>query len=482
MENINLNFIYDVTNILNSSYDFNKVIESLRIVFNKYLNTTNFKIYTMETSQNSVYKDIEKNWVMLDDNTQQMFNSFSKKINELENKEKYIIIDDKVCEFSQIQNLDETNNQIYIPFKKYGKIFAFLELENLNIKMFRNNVLKTFEVILSQISFGILNNLLNNQMQINIKFYDAMKNIAKIIENQYELNYIIPIIGEMIDRFIANHLIYVFLKDNVEKYKLIWPLSCKDENILKMLSSVTFEQEYIISDDKKIAVFPLKSDNKVLGAIVASSNIYPLNERETTYLLQLANQSSTTIARANMYSEILKHATMDALTGLNNRRQFEIRLNQEFATAKRKNKKLCCMMTDIDFFKKINDTYGHIAGDIVLKKVASIIESQLREYDTASRYGGEEFCILLPYTTIEEAKFVAERLRKKVESEKIDISQVYSEQKEVQVTISIGVSEYNEHTILNPKDLYKKADEALYKAKEQGRNQVVLYQNDSLEV
>ena len=81
MENINLNFIYDVTNILNSSYDFNKVIESLRIVFNKYLNTTNFKIYTMETSQNSVYKDIEKNWVMLDDNTQQMFNSFSKKIN-----------------------------------------------------------------------------------------------------------------------------------------------------------------------------------------------------------------------------------------------------------------------------------------------------------------------------------------------------------------------------------------------------------------
>lgn len=481
MENINLNFIYDVTNILNSSYDFNKVIENLRIIFNKYLNTTGFKIYTMEASQNSVYKDIEKNWVMLDEATQKMFNYFSQRINKIDNKEKYIIVDDNVCEFSKIQNLGE-NNKVYIPFKKYSKIFAFLELENINTKIFKNNMLKTFEVILSQISFGTLNNLLNNQMQINIKFYDAMKNIAKIIENQYELNYIIPIIGEMIDRFIANHLIYVFLKDEKEQYKLIWPLSCKDENIMKMLEKITFEQEYIISDDKKIAIFPLKSENKVLGAIVASSNIYPLNEREMTYLLQLANQSSTTIARANMYSEILKHATMDALTGLNNRRQFEIRLNQEFATAKRKNKKLCCMMTDIDYFKKINDTYGHIAGDIVLKRVASIIESQLREYDTASRYGGEEFCILLPYTTIEEAKFVAERLRKKVESEKIDISQAYSEQKEVQVTISIGVSEFNEHTILNPKDLYKKADEALYQAKEQGRNQVILHQNDSLGV
>lgn len=477
MENINLNFIYDVTNILNSSYDFNKVIENLRVIFNRYLNTTNFKIYTMEASQNSIYKDIEKNWVMLEESTQKMFNSFNKKINEVDNKENYVIINDNVCEFSQIQNLSE-NNKVYIPFKKYGKIFAFLELENINIKILKNNMQKTFEVILSQISFATLNNLLNNQMQINIKFYDAMKNIAKIIENQYELNYIIPIIGEMIDRFIANHLIYVFLKDELEQYKLIWPLSCKDENIIKMLNKVTFDQEYIISDDKKIAIFPLKSDNKILGAIAASSNIYPLNDRETTYLLQLANQSSTTIGRANMYSEILKHATMDALTGLNNRRQFEIRLNQEFATAKRKNKKLCCIMTDIDYFKKINDTYGHIAGDIVLKKVASIIESQLREYDTASRYGGEEFCILLPYTTIEEAKFVAERLRKKVECEKIDISQAYSEQKEVQVTISIGVSEFNEHTILTPKDLYKKADEALYQAKEQGRNRVILYQND----
>lgn len=482
MGNINLNFIYDVTNILNSSYDFNKVVENLRIVFNKYLNTINFKIYTMEALQNSIYKDIEKNWVMLDKDIQEMFNSFSQKISEFENKEQYIIINNNVCEFSEIQNLDKKNNKIHIPFKKYGKIFAFLELENVNINMLKNNMLKTLEVILSQISFGILNNLLNNQMQINIKFYDAMKNIAKIIENQYELNYIIPIIGEMIDRFIANHLIYVFLKDDIEKYKLIWPLSCKDENIIKMLDKVTFEQEYILSEDKKIAIFPLKSENKILGAIVASSNIYPLNEREMTYLLQLANQSSTTIARANMYSEILKHATMDALTGLNNRRQFEIRLNQEFATAKRKNTKLCCMMTDIDYFKKINDTYGHIAGDIVLKKVASIIESQLREYDTASRYGGEEFCILLPYTKIEEAKFVAERLRKKVESEKIDISHAYNEQKELQVTISIGVSEFNEHTILNPKDLYKKADEALYQAKEQGRNQVVLHQNDSLGV
>ena len=231
MENINLNFIYDVTNILNTSYDFNKVIENLRIIFNKYLNTTNFKIYTMESFQNSLYKDIEKNWVMLDENTQKMFNSFSQKIDEFDKKEKYIIIDDNVCEFSKIQNLNK-NNKIYIPFKKYGKIFAFLELENVNINVFKNNILKTFEVILSQISFGTLNNLLNNQMQINIKFYDAMKNIAKIIENQYELNYIIPIIGEMIDRFIVNHLIYVFLKDEKEQYKLIWPLSCNDISIL----------------------------------------------------------------------------------------------------------------------------------------------------------------------------------------------------------------------------------------------------------
>ena len=170
----------------------------------------------------------------------------------------------------------------------------------------------------------------------------------------------------------------------------------------------------------------------------------------------------------------MQHATLDALTGLNNRHQFEIRLKQEYAGAKRQNKPLCAMMLDIDFFKSINDTYGHATGDKVLKTVANVIKDKLREYDIPSRYGGEEFCILLPQTNIEEASIVAERLRSAVETKAIEtFIEKDDSNKNISVTISIGLSQLKETDMAE--DLYKRADKALYEAKKTGRNKVVVY-------
>ena len=131
-------------------------------------------------------------------------------------------------------------------------------------------------------------------------------------------------------------------------------------------------------------------------------------------------------------------------------------------------------MTFIDFFKKVNDTYGHAVGDLVLKSIAKIIRGQLREYDIAGRYGGEEFSILLPFTKINEAQMVAERLRKTIEDKVIDISKVNpdSETKEIQVTLSLGIYEMQADD--NEEELLKKADKALYQAKNTGRNKVVV--------
>ena len=127
-------------------------------------------------------------------------------------------------------------------------------------------------------------------------------------------------------------------------------------------------------------------------------------------------------------------------------------------------------MLDIDHFKKVNDTYGHAAGDCVLKNVANVIANELREYDIASRYGGEEFCILLPDTKIDEAEFVAKRLRAAVEKTDIDVPDLGV----LNVTISVGVSKF-EKNYENPEILHQKADIALYEAKHGGRNRVVVY-------
>ena len=327
-----------------------------------------------------------------------------------------------------------------------------------------------------QNSLKIQNSILAEQMQKNINFHKSMKDIAKIIETQYELSYIIPIIGEMIDRFVADHLIYMFLKNDEDKFNLVWPSTCRDKKIAEIVS--TLGNKTIIANDGKLGVFPLVGENKVFGCIVAKSSIDKLTTEEINYIEQLTKQSSTTINRANAYAEILKYATSDALTGLNNRRQFEERLKQEVSNSKRQHHPLCAIMLDIDYFKKVNDTYGHFAGDVVLKKVAGLIKSALREYDIPSRYGGEEFIILLPSTKVDDAFVVAERLRRTVENTRIDIptekgdSVAYT----LGVTISLGVYQYKPSD--TPEEFYQNADKALYIAKENGRNRVIVNDGD----
>lgn len=330
------------------------------------------------------------------------------------------------------------------------------------------------DAVLPIISLKVQNIILNEKMRKSVEFHDSMKNIAKIIESQYELSYVIPIIGEIIDSLISNHLIYIFLKEN-GKLKLQWPASCLDKKINELILNINTKSGTIITNNKKIGLFPLVNENSLLGCIAAKSTEEDITEEEVNYLEQLALQSSTTINRAHVYAEILKHATLDALTGFYNRRQLEERIKQETASAKRQKTSLCAIMADIDYFKKVNDTYGHAAGDLVLKTVSKIMRSQLREYDIAARYGGEEFAILLPFTNEEEAAMVAERLRKSVENKVIDISKANSDIKEknIQVTISLGIYKFNG----KDDDLLKNADKALYQAKETGRNKVVIYKD-----
>ena len=350
------------------------------------------------------------------------------------------------------------------PLYKHNKIIGYIEFDKTNKEL--ENFLDT---ALYLISLKVQNIVLTNRMQKSIDFQNAMKNIAKIIETQYELHYIIPLLGEMIDKFIQNHLIYIVIKDKTD-FKLMWPIACNDTKIMDIINA---EPRKRVTTDE-LGVFPLINENKILGYVITKKIDNKLTLKEIEYLEDLSNQAATTINRANAYAEILKHATLDALTGFYNRRQLEERTKQEIASSRRQKTPLCAIMTDIDFFKKVNDTYGHTVGDLVLKTVSKVMRSQLREYDIAGRYGGEEFVILLPFTKIEEAKMVAERLRKAIENKVIDISKINPEspEKEIHVTISLGV--YQLKTEDKETDLINNADKALYKAKETGRNKVVI--------
>lgn len=163
-------------------------------------------------------------------------------------------------------------------------------------------------------------------------------------------------------------------------------------------------------------------------------------------------------------------AITDPLTGLYNRRRFDDVLKREFAITKRYNTPLSCLMVDVDHFKRINDLYGHDAGDRVLCGVASRLTARLREVDTAARFGGEEFAILLPQTPKQGAMVVAERMAALVRREHFEF-----EDGSASVTVSVGVAEGGDVTGNSPEGLVKAADSALYLAKSRGRDQVIMY-------
>lgn len=171
-------------------------------------------------------------------------------------------------------------------------------------------------------------------------------------------------------------------------------------------------------------------------------------------------------ARKKMEEELQRLATTDTLTGILNRRQFFILAEQEVERSRRYGRTLALLLYDIDHFKQVNDTFGHQAGDIVLRELAKLVHEQLRRNDIEGRVGGEEFAVLLPETTISEAVVLAERIRGIIENFAINIGET-----SLHITASFGVTAVKENDVALD-SIYKRADSALYEAKNAGRNRV----------
>ncbi len=194
------------------------------------------------------------------------------------------------------------------------------------------------------------------------------------------------------------------------------------------------------------------------------------------------------VAKALKYSRLKKYqdrleqkneelrllSVTDPLTQLYNRHYMHDALKREFARARRYRSKLSCVLVDIDHFKQINDQYGHMQGDSVLREFSALIKNTCREVDICCRYGGEEFLIILPETDRRGAECMADRLRRATESMpvfRVDSAELLTELK---ISISIGLSFYPDPRVKSEQDLIALADEALYMAKDQGRNCVMV--------
>jgi two-component system, cell cycle response regulator len=237
---------------------------------------------------------------------------------------------------------------------------------------------------------------------------------------------------------------------------------------LKISEATVFDDATRLKGIASLKVLPLKVREGVLGSLVLGSRTPGAYHGDTVRQLEIvALQAADAIERARLFEETERLATTDGLTGLVNHRTFQARLDEHLAAAQRYGKKVSLLLTDIDHFKSVNDTYGHPVGDLVLKGVARILQREARTTDVAARYGGEEFALVMPETDQAGALKTAERIRQKVAE-----AVFRTEQGDLRVTISVGVATF-------PKDAHKKADlveiadGGLYHAKRHGRNQSV---------
>jgi len=226
---------------------------------------------------------------------------------------------------------------------------------------------------------------------------------------------------------------------------------------------------------KSCLTLPLALEGEILGCIsLHSDQPNAFDAQDLQFFSVIGYQMAATLRHFQRFSSVKNMAIYDTLTGLHNRRYFEETLEAEAQKSLYNNTPLSLVMVDIDFFKKVNDTFGHAEGDQVLCRVSSLLKTSVRKKDIVARYGGEEFILILPEARLDETFVIAERIRRLVEETLFEVGKT-----QVHLTLSMGISNFPSHRVKSKEELVEMADQALYDAKRGGRNRVCIFAGKS---
>ncbi len=414
-------------------------------------------------------------------------------------KKEFLVPDLSRCDFYIHLGDSVFRSELDIPILFRETVLGVLNVQSVRRNAFGRNDIKFMKILCSQIAVSLRNSQVLAQMQlvqdIGMKLVSIIKPdelFASIVaDTRSRLHYDTCAILEAH----GDHLLFKASSEEFprELVGLKIPLGqgitgrCALERRVVNIGDVRRDPGYISSRIEGIRseiACPVISDNELLGVLtVESRNENAFGEDDIRLISILSLQVAVGMRNARMYAEIEKLAVTDSLTGLYNYRYFHQRLGAELARCQRYHHPLSVIMIDLDDFKMINDSCGHLFGDRVLRETAGAIRANIRRYDEplilrgaeidiVSRYGGEEFIIIQPDTGLEGSLVCGERLRKMLAS---DIGQKLgmpgNEKSPSRVTGSFGVAAFREGESME--SLIKRADEAMYLAKERGKDQVV---------
>jgi diguanylate cyclase (GGDEF)-like protein len=269
--------------------------------------------------------------------------------------------------------------------------------------------------------------------------------------------------GELTDelRFNADNPIIAWLEKETS------PLDLKQIDSIPELKGLWQTEKEKLTASNLELLCPLKSRGKLIGILALgrkqSDTLY--SHEDIGLVMSMASQAGVIVENAQLYTQATIRANTDGLTGIYNHRHFHERLEQEIGRGSRFGTMFSLIMLDIDLFKAYNDIYGHLVGDEVLRRIGGYIDSSIRSIDLAFRYGGEEFTIILPETRLDDAYRVAERIRKTIESQ--------TSSRAMPITASLGIASWPIDGVMK-EEVIGRADAALYRAKQAGRNRTCL--------
>lgn len=387
--------------------------------------------------------------------------------------------------------LNETKNE-------YQVFTSFFVSEKTRHYYYPNGILKTVNAKDQADRWFFRVRELNEPYEINIDYDKANNNSLAIFMNFRVLNQQQQFLGvtgvgvsmerlhELLRHYEQQYKKNIFLVDSEGKIRLTGNNRLKDPRSIFQISGLKDQAIQALTRQKNIVQYKTDDGKNYLVHVryMPEVRLYLFVEsredeaiagvRQTLYIntmvwffIIVITILLTNMTVAFYQRELKQLASLDGLTQLLNRQAFEIVSEKLLADSRRHQQSLTVMIADVDLFKRINDSYGHQTGDLVLKQVAQILRDSVRESDVVCRWGGEEFALFLPKCAVEDAKRIAEKIRQRVEQ-----LALHEEFYTVPVTISVGVAEYQ--ITENLKDVFARADKALYRAKAGGRNQVVV--------
>ncbi len=405
----------------------------------------------------SIWKSNLKEWGFDQKTAKQFFSDFARKI---------ILLDSGVDSKSEI-NLTNFSEFLDLPSQTIPVGLDHFRLLVLN-KLSNFQSEKNIEILMNQAK------LANQQVADYALAFDLVTNLTRMM-NESEAIREIDNTFKML--FSPKDTAYVSLQNG--KLLSNMPQYASEEKVTKLQHWITnTNDDYSVNENKDSFLIRISHQSKTLGAAEISKIAFPQYfEKYLNMALSIAPLFGLAISKARAFQQLeddevklQKLASTDSLTGLFNRRYFLSALDNEFSRSKRYHSPLSAIMLDIDHFKLVNDNYGHPVGDKVLIELANIISGELRKSDIAARLGGDEFIVLLPETNQVNALIFSNRLRNNIEK-----TLTSYQSGPVSITTSIGVAEIN-NDCKTPEDLLHHCDQALYNAKNKGRNIVTAWE------